>query len=49
MEIFAINSPFFKSQTAESLKNNSISYNEYRFEESLDINTVQSLVPLIRK
>ena len=43
------NRPFLKSQTAESLKSNSIGYNLNRFEESLDINTVRSLVPLIRK
>jgi hypothetical protein len=43
------NRPFLKSRAAESLKGNSISYSLYRFEESLDINTVQTLLPLIRK
>jgi hypothetical protein len=43
------NRPFLKSRTAESLKGNSISYNLYWFEESLDIQTVQSLLPLINK
>ena len=43
------NRPFLKNNTAEYLKNNSISYHESRFEESLDMNMVRSLVPLIGK
>lgn len=42
------NRKFLKDRTAESLQNNSISYNLYRFEESLDIHTVLALLPLIR-
>ncbi|HEY3390418.1 MAG TPA: hypothetical protein VGK38_12640 [Prolixibacteraceae bacterium] len=43
------NRPFLKSNTAEYLQKNSISYHEARFEESLDLNFVKSLVPLIGK
>jgi len=43
------NRPFLKSNTAEYLQHNSISYHLARFEESLDINMVRSLVPLIGK
>lgn len=42
-------SSYSRKLKEESLKGNSISYNLYRFEESLDINTALSLVPLIRK
>ena len=42
--------PYLESRTAEALKeDNSPSYQLYRFEESLDINMVRSLVPLIGK
>jgi hypothetical protein len=43
------NRPFLKSNTAEYLQKNSISYHVARFEESLDLNMVRSLVPLIGK
>ncbi len=43
------NKPYLKSLKEESLRNNSISYNVYRFQETLDINTARSLVPLLRK
>jgi hypothetical protein len=43
------NKTFLEQRTKEYLKANSISYHEARFEESLNINTVLSLVSLIRK
>jgi hypothetical protein len=43
------NRHLLKTNTEESLKGNSISYALNRFEESLDIGTVKSLIPLIRK
>jgi len=43
------NKRFLKSQREEALTNNSISYALYRFEESLDMDTVRSLVSFIRK
>ena len=43
------NRPFLKSKTAEYLQKNSISYHLARFEESLDMTMVRSLVPLIGK
>lgn len=42
-----MNKPYLKSLKEESLKSNSISYHLYRFEESFDINTVKSLLPLV--
>jgi len=44
------NKLYLESLTAEALKeDNSPSYQLYRFEESLDMNMVRSLVPLIGK
>jgi hypothetical protein len=44
------NKPYLESRTAEALKeDNSASYQLYRFEKSLDMNMVRSLVPLIGK
>lgn len=43
------NRPFLKSRTAECLKRNSTGYHLALFEESLDINIVKSLVPLMIK
>jgi hypothetical protein len=41
------NKPFLKARTAENLKNNRTSYHLALFEESLDMNMVRSLLPLI--
>jgi len=43
------NRKFLEQRTQEYLKANSTSYHVARFEESLDINTVLSLVPLVKK
>lgn len=43
------NKPFLKNKAAEYLKKNSTSYHLALFEESIDINMVRSLVPLIGK
>lgn len=43
------NKRFLEQRTKEYLKANSISYHVARFEESLDINTVLSLFPLVKK
>lgn len=43
------NRTYLKSNTAQYLQKNSISYHLARFEESLDINMVRSLVLLIGK
>ena len=43
------NKKFLGQRTKEYLQGNSISYHQARFEESLDMNFVRSLVPLIGK
>ncbi len=43
------NKKFLENRRKEALEGNSISYALYRFEESLDMDMVRSLVPLIRK
>jgi hypothetical protein len=43
------NSRFLQSRREEALAKNSISYHVYRFEESLNLDTVKSLLPVIRK
>jgi len=43
------NKTYLKQNTAAALKNNGISYALYRFEESLDIDFVRSLKPLVGK
>ena len=43
------NRKFLQSRREEALEKNSISYHVYRFEESLNIDTVKSLLPMIRK
>ncbi len=43
------NRTFLEQRTKEYLKANSISYHEARFEESLDLNMVRSLLPQIGK
>ena len=43
------NKKFLTQRTQEYLQNNSISYNCARFEESLDVEFVKSLMPLIKK
>jgi hypothetical protein len=43
------NKKFLRSQRDEALTNNSISYALYRFEETLNLDTVKSLLPIIRK
>ncbi len=43
------NKVFLKQNTAAALKNNGISYALYRFEESLDMDFVRSLKPLVGK
>lgn len=47
---FSVPNPdYSRKLMEEALKGNSTSYHLYRFEASLDINTVRLLVPLIRK
>jgi hypothetical protein len=41
------NKSYLKQNTDAALKNNGISYALYRFEESLDIDFVRSLKPLV--
>jgi hypothetical protein len=43
------NRKFLESRTKEALEKNSISYHVYRFEESLDLDTIKSLLSVIRK
>jgi hypothetical protein len=43
------NRKFLESRTKEALEKNSISYHVYRFEESLNLDTLKSLLPIIRK
>jgi hypothetical protein len=43
------NRKFLQSRREEALEKSSISYQVYRFEESLNIDTVKSLLPIIRK
>jgi hypothetical protein len=43
------NRKFLENRRKEALENNSISYHVYRFEASLNVDTVRSLLPLIRK
>jgi hypothetical protein len=43
------NRKFLQTRRDEALQDNSISYQVYRFEESLNIDTVKSLLPIIRK
>ncbi len=43
------NKKFLQSRREEALTQNSISYQLYRFEESLNLDTVKSLLPIIRK
>jgi hypothetical protein len=43
------NRRFLETRTKEALENNSISYHVYRFEESLNFDTLKSLLQIIRK
>jgi hypothetical protein len=43
------NRKFLENRRKEALEKNSISYQVYRFEESLNLDTVRALLPIIRK